>query len=64
MDSVITKEWIQNLLEYLKQQKKVHKKFIWIILKRVITLLDSYKNVPAISFDDHPRVTVCGDVHG
>lgn len=29
-----------NLLEYLKDQKKFHKKYVWILLKRVKEILD------------------------
>ena len=36
----VTEEWARNALEYMRDQKKIHKKIVWIILKRIIELLD------------------------
>ncbi len=67
MDTVITKEFVKEFLEYLRLEKKIHKKYVWIILKRIIEILDKEKNIVNISFEENPRMeelTVCGDVHG
>lgn len=41
----ITSEWARQALDYMRDQKKIHKKVVWIILKRIIELL---KNEPTM----------------
>jgi len=40
MDSPITLEWARNALEWMREQKKIHKKFVWIILKRIAAMFE------------------------
>ena len=56
----------EKLLEFLKQQKKLHKKYLWILLKRVRDILDKEKNVVSVPFEGSvmQSITVCGDIHG
>ena len=64
MEQEITKEWVEELLKFLKDQKKMHKKYVWILIKRVKEILDKYENIPFINKDQFDQITVCGDVHG
>lgn len=40
MEEPVTAEWAKNALEYMKDQKIIHKKYVWVILKRIIALFD------------------------
>ena len=64
LESEIDLEWVKNLLEFLKDQKKLHKKYLWILIKRVTKILDQEKNVNFISTNNRKHITVCGDIHG
>lgn len=64
-NSIFDKEWIQELVFYLRDQKKVHKKYLWIILKKVKDILKKERNINTISIEGQiEQVTVCGDIHG
>lgn len=62
-------EWthdnVVTLLEYMRGQKKLHKKYLWILLKKVRDILDKESNVVTVTINDKVKqVTVCGDIHG
>ena len=64
-DCILDAEWIQKLIEYLRDQKRLHKKYLWRILKKVKSILEAEKNINDIKIEDPMvQVTVCGDVHG
>jgi serine/threonine-protein phosphatase 5 len=62
----ITRDWVLKLLEHMKAQKKLHKKYLWVLLKMVAELLEKEANVVSVSVDGElvPEITVCGDIHG
>lgn len=64
VDTQLDQKWVEDLLEYMKNQKRVHKKYIWIIIKRLIDILDAEPNIPSIDFSEMKQISVCGDVHG
>ena len=41
----LSHDWVMKLIEYLKDQKKLHKKFVWIMIKRMTAVLDSEPNL-------------------
>jgi serine/threonine-protein phosphatase 5 len=65
-DSILDDEFIRNLLEFLKCQKKLHKKSLWILIKRAKEVLDKEENIVAVQVNqiDVKQLTVCGDIHG
>ena len=62
----ITREWVLELLEFMKAQKKLHKKYLWILLKMISEQLDKESNVVTVTVDSEAvkEITVCGDIHG
>lgn len=65
-DTIIDFAWIENLLTFLKDQKKLHKKYLWILIKRAKQVLDKEANIVQVSIDGSKvkEITVCGDIHG
>ena len=65
-DTEITFDFVLTIIEYLRNQKQLHKRYLWVILKRTQKLLDKYENVVDIDFEmnNQTQITVCGDVHG
>lgn len=62
----ITKKLIKNLIIHLKAQKRLHKRYLWVILKRASRIFDKEKNINHISFKNSKmkQITICGDIHG
>ena len=40
MDTVLTKEWVEAAIQWMKEEKKIHKKYVWMILKRISIMLE------------------------
>lgn len=60
----VTKEWVLELMQYFKDEKKLHKKYVVMLL---IYLSDIVKDQPSlvdIEVEDDVDITVCGDTHG
>lgn len=65
MDKEFTMDQVIELLDFMKDQKKLHKKYFWILLKRVTDILDKEKNIVDVSVGGNVKeITVCGDIHG
>lgn len=60
----ITPEWVLSLAEHLKNQKKLHKKYVAMMLIRAKELFSSYDSLVHIEIPDEEEFTVCGDTHG
>lgn len=65
-DTVVDLPWVENLLEFLKKQKKLHKRYLWVMIKRVRAILDKEPNMVSVTVDGTKvrEMTVCGDIHG
>jgi serine/threonine-protein phosphatase 5 len=65
-DSVdeITPEWIQNCMEFFRDQKKLHKKFATMIIQKATEIFEKEETLTRVPLDDLEEITVCGDVHG
>ena len=61
-ETEITLDLVKQTAEHLKQQKKLHKKYLWILLKRLLTELEKDSNLVDLKVEG--QITVCGDVHG
>lgn len=56
---------VLELLDYLKDQKKLHKKYLWTLLKIAREVLDKEPNVVDVKVGGPvEQITVCGDIHG
>lgn len=37
----ITEEWVKSLMSYQEKQKNIHKKYLWVLLNRVMSLYEA-----------------------
>lgn len=51
-DEPITAEWAKNALDYMRDQKKIHKKVVWMILKRITALLDKEPTLKEVTIPE------------
>jgi serine/threonine-protein phosphatase 5 len=64
LPEVMTTEWVQDLMLYLKGQNKLHKKFVIQLLQRVKQVFSRCRSLVDISVPADGEFTICGDVHG
>lgn len=57
-------ENILELLSFLKQQKKLPKKYLWILIKKTKQILYREQNVEFVELDESKEIIICGDIHG
>ena len=62
----IDEDFVKTTLEYMKSQKKIHKKYLWVLIKRARALLEKESNIVPVTVDGNKvrEITVCGDIHG
>jgi serine/threonine-protein phosphatase 5 len=63
-DEEVSREWVLKLLDWMRDQKVLHKKYLWMLLLRI---KDIFKALPSLVELDIPKgkeITVCGDTHG
>ena len=60
----VTAEWVVSLMEWQKAQKKLHRKYATMIIKKATELFEQSDTLTYITIDDLEEITVCGDVHG
>jgi serine/threonine-protein phosphatase 5 len=65
-NTAIDMKWIENTLAFLRDQKKIHKKYLWILIKRCKQILDKEANIVNVDVNGSSvrEITVCGDIHG
>ena len=63
-ENEISLEFCIQLMAYLKDQKKLHKKYVVSILNKIKDMLKDLPNCPNVEIDKEKEFTVCGDVHG
>ncbi|KAM3139418.1 hypothetical protein pb186bvf_008443 [Paramecium bursaria] len=64
MEDQFTPELVVRLMNYLKDQKKLHRKYTIILLERVKKILGDHQNVVEQPIPNDQEFTVCGDTHG
>lgn len=52
MSQAVNQDWLKTLLTHLSDQKRLHKRFVWILIKRVKEILDKKENIPNISLEN------------
>ncbi|RDD38500.1 Serine/threonine-protein phosphatase 5 [Trichoplax sp. H2] len=60
----VTLEFMKELVETFRNQKKLHKKFAYIILLKIKEILLSLPTLVDVTIPSNGKLTVCGDVHG
>jgi len=60
----ITPEWVEKLMDYLKGQKVLHRKFAMMIILKCRDIFEKDPSLVHITVPDSEEVTVCGDIHG
>lgn len=62
-DEPITASWAENALDWMQSQKKLHKKIVWMILKRMIKLLDQEPTLKEVTIPKYDHLTQRADLH-
>ena len=60
----ITPEWIVELMEYQRKEKRLHKKYVVMLINECTKILAKLDTLVNVSIDDLEEITVCGDIHG
>ncbi|KAL0270388.1 UNVERIFIED_CONTAM: hypothetical protein PYX00_007815 [Menopon gallinae] len=63
-DGKVTLEFMKDLMEHYKEQKKLHRKYAYKILLDVKQLFMAQPSLVEITVDKNEEFTVCGDIHG
>lgn len=63
-DEPITSEWVISLMDYMKDQKVLHKKFLWGLLFKAKEVLKQHAALVEVEVPAGKEITVCGDTHG
>eukprot|EP01147_Barroeca_monosierra_P000596 gene595-3910_t len=64
LDGDITPEFMKELMDHFKDQKKLHPKYAMKILLQTYDFLSSLPSLVDVSIPEDGKITVCGDVHG
>lgn len=51
-------------MEYLRDQKSLHKRYVLQILEKAKSILEKYKALVDYKIGDEEEFTICGDIHG
>lgn len=60
----MTQEFIDDMVERFKNGKKIHRKYVFQIVKVVKDLVYNEPTMMEIGVDAGKKLTVCGDTHG
>jgi len=60
----MTTDFIKELIDHFKAQKRLHKRYVFRILIEIIKLLSTLPTAVDIGVGQGEHITVCGDVHG
>jgi serine/threonine-protein phosphatase 5 len=63
-DSIVTKEFLLDMLSRFKNGKTIHTRYAFEILLQTKILLEQLPSVVSIDVPSGTHFTVCGDVHG
>ena len=51
-------------MEYQKNCKNLHRKYVWMILEKFEEEMRKLKSLVHIPIENEKEITVCGDTHG
>ena len=62
----LTREKVMEIIQYLKDQKKLHKKYLWVLCLWAIEVMSAEPNMVEVTVDglQCQEIVVCGDIHG
>ncbi|KAL3316182.1 Serine/threonine-protein phosphatase 5 [Cichlidogyrus casuarinus] len=60
----VTATFMESLLDWYKDEKRLHKKYAMIILKKIKQFFAQEPSMVDIDVPDGSKFTICGDVHG
>lgn len=60
----VTEGFMKELVPYLKEQNKLHKKYAYKILLQIKDYFTTVSSLCDIKIPDSNKFTVCGDIHG
>lgn len=63
-DGNIDKDWILNVMEDLKKEKFIHKKYLLQLIQKVKEFYQVQPSLIYIDIPDDVEFSVCGDIHG
>ncbi|XP_071962945.1 serine/threonine-protein phosphatase 5-like [Antedon mediterranea] len=63
-DDKVTLEFMKALIDHLKSEKKLHRKYAYMILLQVFSVLKTLPSLCEITVPEKSKFTVCGDIHG
>jgi len=63
-DGKVTAQFMLDLMEHYKAQKKLHKKYAYKMLLDIKTYLMAQPTLVDVPIPDEGKFTVCGDIHG
>jgi serine/threonine-protein phosphatase 5 len=64
MGSHITLDFVKAMMQHFKEQKVIHKKYLFQILKTVKGILEKLPTLVDITIPPDGKLTICGDIHG
>ena len=60
----VNAEWVVNLMNHFKDEKKLHKKYVVKLLLFLIDIAKEQKALVDIKVPEDVDITICGDTHG
>lgn len=63
-DGKVSEDFMLELMEHYKSQKKLHKKYAYRILLQMDEYLRTQPSLVEIKIADDKKFTICGDIHG
>lgn len=60
----MTQEFIDDMIQRFKDQKKLHKKYVFMIILKVMELVHAEPTMVETEVAEGTTLTVCGDTHG
>lgn len=64
VDGKVTLEFMQDLLEWYRNQNKLHRKYAYKILLDVKSWFMAQPSLIDITIPEDSKFTICGDIHG
>ncbi|XP_047246719.1 serine/threonine-protein phosphatase 5 isoform X2 [Girardinichthys multiradiatus] len=63
-DGEVTLEFMKDMMDWFKDQKKLHRKCAYQILVQVKDVLSKLPSLVEITIKETEKITICGDTHG
>ncbi|XP_067830990.1 serine/threonine-protein phosphatase 5 [Heptranchias perlo] len=63
-DGKVTLQFMKDLMQWFKDQKKLHRKCAYQILVQVKEVLSKLPSLVEITLGEKESITICGDIHG